>query len=193
MTSPLRCFQCKLRVPIRSFNLGALVPCPSCRTETLVEVFDAYFSGPAAASRGEALLTDGEASCFNHPTLKVVAACSGCGRFLCNLCQVEWRGRQLCPACLASGKEKGKLGELQNRRYLHDGIALALAVLPILIWPFTCATAPAALFVGVWSFWTPGSIIPRPRYRAVVAIIIAGVQISLWSIWLLGGFRGLRF
>jgi hypothetical protein len=193
MASVLRCLRCKLKVPARTFNTGALASCPSCHLETQVEVFEAYFTGPAAASRGEAVLAEGESSCFNHPTLKAVSACGGCGRFLCGLCQVEWRGRQLCPDCLAAGKEKGKLGELETRRPLYDGIALTLAVLPVLIWPFTCVTAPAALFVGVWSFWTPGSIVPRSRYRAVLAIIIAGVQIALWMAWFLGGLRGLRF
>jgi hypothetical protein len=182
-----------MKVPMRTFNTGALAPCPSCRLETQVEVFDAYFSGPAPASLGEAILTEGESSCFNHPTLKAVSACGGCGRFLCGLCQVEWRGRQLCPDCLASGKEKGKLGELENRRYRHDGIALALALLPLLAWPVTIITAPAALFLAVWSFWTPGSLVRRTRIAAVVAILLAGLQITLWIAVLLGAFdRGFR-
>lgn len=197
MASALRCVRCSRQVPLRTFNAGALVPCPSCRLETLVEVFDAYFSGPAPAALGEALLTEGEASCFNHPTLKAVSACGGCGRFLCSLCQVEWRGRQLCPDCLASGKEKGKLGELENHRYRYDGMALALAALPVLAWPVTwpvtSITAPAALFLGIWSFWAPGSLVRRTRIAAVVAILLAGLQITLWIAALLGAFdRGLR-
>ena len=76
------------------------------------------------------MLVDGEASCFYHPAKKAVLPCESCGRFLCAVCDVEMNGQHLCPACLASGKKKGRLKQLENRRTLYDSLALGRRRLP---------------------------------------------------------------
>ena len=125
-------------------------------------------------------MVEGEASCFYHPTKKAVLPCESCGRFLCAICDVELNGQHLCPGCLASGKKKGKLKQLENRRTLYDSLALAVAVYPmLLVWP-SLVGAPIAIYIAIRHWKAPTSVIPRTRWRAVLAIIIALLQIGGW-------------
>ncbi len=135
-------------------------------------------SGPGAV--GEAVMVEGEASCFYHPAKKAVLLCESCGRFLCAVCDVEMNGVHLCPACVESGKKKGRLKQLENRRTLYDSLALAVAVYPIiLVWP-TLISAPAAIYIAVRYWNAPSSVVPRSKWRAVLAIILALLQIVGW-------------
>jgi hypothetical protein len=146
-----------------------------------VEAFPALLKERSSGTSGEALIVDDEASCFYHPKKKAVIPCGSCGRFLCSLCDVEFNGRHLCPSCLARGKRKGKIKNLQNHRILYDNIALSFAFIPILaIWP-TILTAPISLFLVIRYWNAPTSIVPRNKWRFVLAFIIAGLQIVGWS------------
>jgi hypothetical protein len=69
---------------------------------------------------------------------------------------------------------------LENQRTLYDGIALTLAVLPILMWPLTFITAPASLFIVVRHWRSPLSVVPRTRVRYVLAALFAVAQIAGW-------------
>ncbi|MDQ3624820.1 MAG: hypothetical protein M3463_20455, partial [Verrucomicrobiota bacterium] len=108
------------------------------------------------------------------------------GRFLCPICDVEFGHRHLCPACLEAGKKKGKIAQLDNRRALYDSTALALGVLPVLI-PvfiyFTIITAPMTLYFVIRYWNAPSSVIPRWKWRFVVAAIFAIAQLAGWT-WL---------
>ncbi len=187
--NPVSCPKCQTRLLDGVFNTPTLQPCPNCATPILVEVFPAFFRPPAPLQTGEALMGEGEASCFYHPQKKAAVPCEGCGRFLCALCDVELNGQHLCPACLESGKKKGKIKNLQNERTLHDSIALTAAILPVLFWPLTFVTAPATIFWSIRHWNTPTSLIPRTKIRFVLAIIIAGLQITGWIIGLYFVFR----
>ena len=89
-------------------------------------------------------------------------------------------GRHLCSPCLESARRQGGVSELETRRFLFDSAALTLAVVPILIWPFTLVSAPMALFLAIRSFRAPGSLIPRSRLRSWLAILLATAQIVGW-------------
>ena len=128
----------------------------------------------------EPVLTDAEAACFYHENKKAVDACETCGRFLCALCRIEMRGRILCSGCIQSGRRKGSMRDLTRRRVLHDEAALAMAVLPLLAWPFTIATAPTAIIWALRHWNSPTSILPRTKVRFLVAILIASLQIAAW-------------
>jgi len=69
----------------------------------------------------------------------------------------------------------------QQTTVLYDGIALALAGLPLLMFWLTLLTAPATLFV-VWRYW--GRVRPavprRSRLRFVLAALLALAQIAGW-------------
>ena len=134
---------------------------------------------------GEAVMEETESSCFYHPQKKAVLPCEGCGRFLCALCDCEFNGQHLCPTCLETGRTKGKIKSLENRRTLYDTIALSLAILPIgliVFWFLTIITAPMALFMAIRYWNAPRSIVHRTKIRYVLAMIFATLQIAGWGI-----------
>lgn len=185
--TPIICTRCSTALPADVLNLVDFAPCPSCGNPLQVEVFPALFRPIAAGSVGEAVMIEGEASCFYHPQKKAVVPCDACGRFLCALCDCEFSGQHICPSCLESGQQKDRLPHLQTQRTLHDNIALALAVLPLLIFYFTILTAPIVLFLVIRHWNTPGSILPRTRARFVIAAIVAvleivGCAVLIWFI-----------
>jgi hypothetical protein len=164
------------------FNQPDLAPCPACGVPVQVEIFPALFRPTARGRGGEALMVEGESSCFYHPQKKAVVPCQGCGRFLCALCDCELHGEHFCPACLEVGRQKGRITRLENQRTLYDGIALSLAILPLLIFYFTIITAPMALFIAIRYWNAPRSIVHGTRIKLVLAIILATLQIVGWGI-----------
>ena len=180
--SVVTCTKCGDVLNESLFNQSAWSSCPSCSSQLRVEVFPTLFRGPAQVQAAQSVVTEGEAGCFYHPNKKAVLPCETCGRFLCALCDVELNGQHLCPACLASGRKKGTLADLDNRRVLYDSLALTLALLPILIWPFTLITAPAALFIAIRYWKAPGSVVHRTRVRLILAMVLALAQMAGWGI-----------
>ncbi len=179
----LRCPKCDAPLLREgAFEPGKLSPCPSCASRLQIELFPALFRPFTPGRSGEALVIDSEASCFYHPQKKAVVPCQGCGRFLCALCDCELHGEHFCPACLEVGRTKGKIRRLENQRVLYDGVALALAVLPLLIFYFTLITAPIALYVAIRYWNSPRSIVHRTKWRFIVAIIFATLEIAGWGI-----------
>ena len=145
------------------------------------------FARPAAAARAvESVASDEDASCFYHPRKKAVVPCGRCGRFLCALCDLELDGRHLCPGCVEAGRNADARTALREGlpvapRTLHDNVALALAVLPLLLWPTTLLTAPVALFVTVRHWNEPArSPVPRWRWRLILAGGLSLVQVAVW-------------
>jgi len=180
IAQPIACPKCKAVLGSDFFNQTAWLACPSCTAELRIEVFPALFREDKT-TLAENVMVEGEAGCFYHPGKKATVVCDACGRFLCALCDVDFNGRHVCPACLETGRQKGKIAKLQNVRTRHDRIAIALAVLPMLIFYFTFITAPAALFYSIWHWKSPGSIVPnRRRLNLVIAIIIASLEIAGW-------------
>ena len=176
------CPSCQQSLPGLLCNTAAPTPCPACGHQIQVAIFPAFFQAQAVGQTGERIVEEGVSSCFYHEQKKAVAHCDGCGRFLCALCDLEMNGRHFCPTCLDTGRKKGRLPELDNRRTLYDGAALTLALLPLLIWPFTLLTAPAAIGCAVLSFKRPGSIVRRSPWRSYLAIAVAVVQIIGWGV-----------
>ena len=133
MNSPLvQCPKCRGFLLEGVFNRQDLVPCPLCETLLEVEVFPAFFRRINPGKNAEALIVEGESSCFYHPEKKAVVPCGGCGRFLCALCDCELNGQHLCPSCLEAGRTKGKIKEAPRKsaRVRYDRIALATVVFP---------------------------------------------------------------
>jgi hypothetical protein len=178
----LACSSCNAPVPAEDWNREHAF-CATCRAPLHVLVFPAFFSQPAAASSGTAVLEAGEASCFYHPQKQAVVPCDRCGRFLCSLCQVEFLGQNWCPRCIQASSEKGQLAQLDPSRKLYDNLALMLAIFPaLLVWP-TIITAPVTLYLCARYWRAPSSIVPRTKARFYFAIVLAVLQIAAW-IWL---------
>ena len=113
--------------------------------------------------------------------------CDECGRFLCDLCDIELDGKHLCPACFQSGLSSNKLENVETRRTMYDTLALAAATFPaLLIWP-AIVGAPTALFIVFRRWRTPLSILPRTRIRFYLAALFAlleivGIGFLIWAI-----------
>ena len=186
MNSPLlQCPKCHGWLLEGVFNRQDLAPCLTCRTPVQVEVFPAFFRKTDAGTGAEAVMVEGESGCFYHPQKKAVTPCAACGRFLCALCDCELNGQHLCPACLEAGRTKGKIKSLQNQRTLHGDIALAAALYPLFAWPITFITAPIALYIAIRYWKSSQSIVRRTKVRSMLAILLAGLQIVCWIIFIL--------
>jgi hypothetical protein len=181
-TSLVQCPKCQAWLLDGVFNQTELSPCPACGVPLQVEVFPALFRRINPGQSGETIMFEGESSCFYHPQKKAVRPCQGCGRFVCALCDCELNGQHFCPACLEAGKTKGKIKSLENQRTLYDGIALSLAIYPLLIFYFTLVTAPIALFVAIRYWNAPRSLVRRTKIRYITAIILASMQIAGWGL-----------
>jgi len=174
------------------FNRPDLTPCPACGDPVQIELFPALFRPPTRGSGGEALMVEGESSCFYHPQKKAVVPCESCGRFLCALCDCELHGEHFCPACLEVGRQKGRIKRLENQRTMYDAIALSLAILPLLIFYFTIVTAPIALYLAIRYWNAPLSIVHRTKIRLILAILLATAQIIGWGVgayFIYSGFK----
>lgn len=182
MNPPVQCPKCRAWLLEGIFNQPELSPCPACGVPLQVEIFPALFRKINPGQSSEAVMVEGESSCFYHPQKKAVLPCDGCGRFLCALCDCQLNSQHFCPACLEAGRTKGKIKSLENQRTLYGSIALSLAIYPILIFYFTIITAPMALFVAIRYWKSPPSLVHRSKIRFVAAIIFALLQIAGWGI-----------
>jgi hypothetical protein len=175
------CPHCQSSLPGALCNTGAPTRCPVCDTAIQIEIFPAFFKSAPSGATAEPIIEEGVSSCFYHEQKKAVVHCDGCGRFLCALCDLDFNGRHLCPACLQSGRKKGEIAQLENRRTLYDGAALTTALVPMLFLPVTLVTAPMAIYLGVVSFWRPSSLVRRTRIRTYLALVVALLQLVGWA------------
>jgi hypothetical protein len=174
------CPKCRAWLLEGVFNQPDFVACPACATPLQAEVFPALFRKPSAGQSGEAIVADGESSCFYHPQKRAAVSCDGCGRFLCPLCDCGLDGRHFCPGCLESGRIRGKIQGLVHQRTRYDKIALALALYPVLLFYLTIITAPIALFVAIRYWKAPTGLLRPTRSRYIAAIVISLLQIGGW-------------
>ena len=189
---PVTCARCQAPLPNYFFIATNFMPCPSCGAEITVHAFPALFRTPPAPAVAE-LSVAGESGCFFHPDKRALVTCHLCGRFLCGLCNVEFKGQNWCPGCLEAGSRKQKGTAFENHRVLYDSVALAFATLPFLalFWPCLIG-APVAIYVAVRYWKAPSSILPRTKIRFVVAILLALGQLALMGALILAIARAPR-
>lgn len=171
---------CRTELPWSSFNAPNPSPCPVCGIETAVTVFPSYYNPPPRQAVSDSVLIDGEAACFHHPNRKAVVACESCGRFLCALCHVNFGGQNFCAACIETGRKKDRITSGTNRRVRYDDQAIALSVYPLVLFPVTIITAPAALAIAIRRWKSPMSIFGRSRSKLVLASILSTIEIAAW-------------
>jgi hypothetical protein len=177
------CTQCHSPISRVYYNTPNLISCPSCHVPIKIDVFPALFRGLQPGKAGEALMDD-QASCFYHPQKKAILPCDHCGRFLCALCDVELGGKHLCPACLETGKKKGRIANLDRHRVLYDNLAFRLALFPMITIWMTVITAPIALYLAIRHWNSPMSIVKRTKIHLILAMAISGLQILAWATWI---------
>lgn len=183
MTATVHCPHCATVVPPSYFNAPVPGLCPACATPLRVRVFPALLRPMAQGSSGERITVEGQAACFYHPSKTAHVPCDGCGRFVCALCDVELHGQHLCPSCIESGRRKGALTTLENKRVLWDNIAMTTAIGPLLIWPLTIVSAPTAIFLALYGWRKPRSLVPRrASLNFIAAIVFAFLIIAGWIV-----------
>ena len=189
MNPVLICPQCQALLLKDVFNRPDLVPCPSCGVELLVNVFPAFFRAPGAVRESQFVVASDQASCFNHPQKLAVCPCDKCGRFLCALCDCELLGGHYCPSCLEAERHKNSIEALSKGRRRYDKIALALAIVPILFVYVTCITALLTLYV-CFRYWNaPPGPTGRGRWKFVLAVFIALLELAAWGVFLSNIFK----
>ena len=172
------CTRCSMPLPVDRLNEMRPAPCPSCGTKILAVAFPALLAAPTRGRSGRRRLSDEEAACFYHPAKQAATPCDHCGRFLCELCDIQVGDRHLCPSCIRPDANQAKIAPLENRRVVYDHLALVLAILPMAVTPLI------ALYLAARYWSREMSVLPRSRVRWVLAVLFAVVQIGLWS-WLL--------
>jgi len=178
---PVPCARCNMPLPKWELASGAEAVCTLCGSSNMVRLFPAALSEANLPARPETAL-DGEAACFDHPSKRAVAACQQCGRFVCQLCSVEFNGQVWCPSCVAAGAGRAKSANQVTSRTLYDSLALSLPLVSLLLYPLTIAAAPASLVLTAMRWGQPISLVRRNRWRFVAAVLISLTEIGLWSL-----------
>ncbi len=140
------------------------------------------------APQVDAILEEGESSCFFHPKLRATEVCQISGRLICDLCKTEWAGQTVSFEALQSTLNQGGKGKPAAGQTRWDNIALSLVVLPLLVWPVTLVTAPLALGLLIWRLRKgPCSAVHRSGWRYLVAGVLAVLQLGFWAFFILSG------
>ncbi len=161
-------------MPLPKWELvtGDTAVCPSCGAANQVRIFPAAFREDRAAVATESA-AEGEATCYDHPSKRAAAACGQCGRFVCQLCAVEFGDGVWCPSCVAGRAGKARAAKLETSRTLYDSMALLLPLGAILVYPLMVVAAPASLVLTAMKWRQPLSLVRRSRWRFVAAIVLS--------------------
>jgi len=178
----IACAQCSLALPLAGEQSELETVCRYCGSRNTVCVFPELLHAPAKSSPESAF--EGEATCFDHPGKRAAGVCAQCGRYVCTLCQVEFGTETLCPSCVSLRRGRAGAANLETGRRLYDSMALSLSLAPLLMWPVTIVTAPAALFLSLLRWKAPLSPVRRNRWRFAAAILISLAEIGGWA-WLI--------
>lgn len=172
------CPKCKKVFKAESWHRDGMPVCQRCSTVYEFIDFPALYRDTSATTAKSAGAMAEDATCYFHPVNRAEQVCESCGRYLCPVCSIDFGGKRLCPSCISGKQTKAPEGE--QGRILWDGMALSLALLPVLIWPITVVTAPAALGVAIVGWRKPSSLVRGNRTRLVIAMIVASIEIALW-------------
>jgi hypothetical protein len=158
-------------------NPGAAA-CTLCGASNQVWLFPSALTSAPLVHPEMAL--EGEATCYEHADKRATGACQRCGRFVCQLCSVEFGAEMLCPSCVTGGNVGS--ARLNPSLTMFDSIALIAPLAALIIYPFTIIAAPASLVLSLLKWRQPISPVRRNRWRFVLAIIISLIMMGLW-IW----------
>jgi len=179
--STFPCPQCQAAIAIDPGTDEIDSTCPQCAKPIEAFFFPAFFRPTEIGKAASELIDQTEASCFYHPQKQAMRVCDGCGRMICALCSIELGAEHLCPNCLASGKKKGKITTLEDTRTRYDNIALSLVGLSIVVYFFSIFLAPAAIYIAIRHWKSPGSILGSGKTRYVIAILLAVAILLFWA------------
>jgi hypothetical protein len=176
----LQCASCRLEIDPRFVNPVAPVECGHCGKRIGVYAFPTL-TRPQTESEAATPVLSSESACFYHPGKQATVICDECGRFLCALCDVEFDGRHLCAPCLEGDHAtRGEDSKAGTRYVYYDTLALVYAVAGLLFFVGAIVLGPMALYTVVRRWNHPRSVLPRSKWRFVLAAILGLGQIALW-------------
>jgi hypothetical protein len=177
---PVPCARCQTPLPNWELVSGDTAVCTNCNSRNTVLAFPALLA--AAPDARPQAAAEGEAACFDHPAKRAVASCRQCGRFVCQLCAVEFAGDTWCPSCVAAGAGQAQAARTETSRTLYDSIALTLPLASFIFWPMTILTGPATVVFSLMKWRQPLSVVRRYRWRFVAGMLIGLAELGGW-IW----------
>lgn len=178
----LECAGCKLSTQDLTSNNLEPVECSHCGKRVAVYLFPALIRTETPAAAPEAAAPS-ESSCFYHAGKRATVVCEGCGRFLCELCKIDFEGRTLCTACLEGSAGDSKKAQSGNKFFYYDSLALGYSILGFLFFFFAIIFGSLTLYTVVRHWKTPLSSLPRSRWRYVLAALLAVTQLTLWVLF----------
>lgn len=153
--------------------------CAHCGAFFQIEVFPAAWHSSQVARTPDPRSED-DSACFHHPAHRAADCCSRCGRFLCTLCCIDFRGNTLCGDCVEAIRTANVLehqaGSIRYDRLFE--IILLYGTLPVV------TAGPTALFciIGCLIFWNKRGMPPArysPMWRPLlVALLLLILYIS---------------
>lgn len=179
----ISCAKCE--VPLPSDAHGIPEFCPNCRRACAGFTFPAALTTTGEIQKPtEGVNLLGEASCFYHDSKRAILSCDGCGRYLCDSCQADWLGKTLCLGCIHTQREVKGAGEFQSKVTLYDNVALALLALPFVTFIYgvflVLFTAPVSLYLVIRHRNASRGIVPRGKWRLILAGVLSTVFILGW-------------
>jgi hypothetical protein len=183
MPAHLTCPHCSGPLPVDLFLAGRSCRCPACHSQVEAYVFPEFHR--AASVRCQIhLAQEHEAVCYFHSRYRAKNHCANCGRFLCEICAINVGNRELCAECLAQlRKQKNETG-LIHYAALFDNVSLFLVTAPVItifFWFLTIFSAPVSLFLSFYYWSRQWNLLPRSRFRFVLAILFSLTLIGFWA------------
>lgn len=179
------CRRCNKVLPSESINGDRFNACPFCGLPLMIRVYPAASLSSQPSPESDASRDESQAGCFYHPGRPADTVCSGCGRFICTLCEVAFQSGCLCPACIRQGVDPKVAEETVRQHVRYDKIALYLATAPIIFWPLTVLTAPAATILAIGWRKRTVSLVANGRVRFVLALLFGLLQTAGWIVLLI--------
>jgi hypothetical protein len=182
MPADLTCPHCSESLAIDLFVAGQPGQCPACHSLVEAYIFPEFHNNTSARP-GIYLAQEHEAVCYFHARYRAMNPCDNCGRFLCEICAINLGSRQLCAECLSQLRKRRDETGLVHHAALFDNVALFLVTAPVVtlfFWFLTILSAPVSLFLSFYYWSRQWNLIPRSRFRFILAIPLSLLLIAFW-------------
>lgn len=186
--STVACPKCHREFPDESLqDQGGLSACPSCKSIVELRVYPRLRKSISSSLKVDDLLSgEGDALCRFYPELKADTVCEECGCLLSKKAAVTWTNVDYCLPCLHLLRESKGRDEFLARRVIYDNTALGLI---LYLFPLSLFTAPLALYYLIRYRKASRGIVPRGKFRWLLATILSVVfslgwllLITLWIV-----------
>ena len=184
----LECPSCRTALPDGLDVAPTVERCASCSTRLRIATFPALFLAAPEAKSNATAIESGEATCFHHEQKRAATSCDACGKFLCQLCDVEVPHGHFCTQCFEAGARQGNIPEFERARIRYDSIIVTMVIISLLFWFLSPLLPLAAIILGFAKRKAPPSFVSRSRLRLNIALTFAVLEFigssALWiAIW----------